>query len=900
MLIEFLTLPSRLYVNASQTANTGDGLTWATAFTALQSALTYPCSTSLTEIWVAAGTYKPTTTTDRGASFAMRNGVAIYGGFVGVSSETALSQRNWQTNQTILSGNIGNTNATTDNSFHVIFNSPGLTSSAVLDGFVITAGNANGSSPNNAGGGMFNNGRNGGCSPSLTNCSFLGNAASSSGGAIYNNGSNDVNSNSSISSPRLTNCSFQGNTAGFGGAMYNYGASGISSPSLTNCSFQGNTAYFGAAMYNYGASSGISSPTLTNCVLFGNLNIGAGGGNTFDNQNASATATYSLFDNTNNVNVTGPGNLITTTLPFASTADLHLICGSPAINAGTNTGAPATDIEGNPRALTVADPADMGAYEKQGSCCVTPTAYTVTGGGGYCAGGSGVAIGLSGSETGISYQLKNDNANVGNAVAGTGTALNFGTFTTAGTYTVVATRSAGCTATMTGSATVSVNAPPSVSITGLAASYCKNAAAVTLTGSPTGGSFTIDSNPATSLNPASLSVGPHSVVYAYTDANACSNSATQSVTVNALPTVSITGLEASYCKNAAAVTLTGSPAGGSFTIDGNPATSLNPASLSVGPHSVVYSYTDPGTTCSNSATQSVEIGQPVFTQAATVNTTLLCAGQPLTLNFNVNCPTNATFSAELSTASGTFPGYTFPNAVTAGSANTLTIPAGTPAGTGYKIRVNGSNPSLSSSSTAFSVSTPSFPSTPTVTGVPVCAGVAVTVNFGVSGCPAGSLFNLQLSDASGSFASGTTNLGQFPAGSQIVLIPTSVPAGSGYRIRVVATGGGPTSNPSAAFRIRACGNTRLASEASEEVEGLQVRVSPNPTEGLLRMTITGAAGQALRVELFNGAGQRTRQQGIDSAVSEETLSWDIARQPAGLYLLRVSGEREAKTLKVLH
>ncbi|MCY7353343.1 MAG: T9SS type A sorting domain-containing protein, partial [Cytophagaceae bacterium] len=216
-------------------------------------------------------------------------------------------------------------------------------------------------------------------------------------------------------------------------------------------------------------------------------------------------------------------------------------------------------------------------------------------------------------------------------------------------------------------------------------------------------------------------------------------------------------------------------------------------------------------------------------------------------------------------------------------------------------------------------------SSPTVSGVPVCAGNPVTLGFNTS-CPdsPGEL-HAQLSNASGSFASGTTDLGVVVSGSQTVLIPSSVPAGSGYRIRIVIGETGETgpigppgpigsqvvvsgvksvSIPSAPFRIRACGGvpvpTRLAAEENAEVvEGLQVNVSPNPTEGRLRVNMRGAMGQALKVELFNGAGQTIRQQNVEKAQAEENLNWDISRQAPGLYLLRVSSAKEAKTVKVV-
>src|ERR1019366_2438335 len=97
-----------------------------------------------------------------------------------------------------------------------------------------------------------------------------------------------------------------------------------------------------------------------------------------------------------------------------------------------------------------------------------PLAYTVTGGGSYCAGGTGVMVGLSGSNTGIHYQLYRGITSVGTPVTGTGSALNLGLQTVAGSYTVIATdATSGCTNNMTGSVAVTITATvtPTVTIT---------------------------------------------------------------------------------------------------------------------------------------------------------------------------------------------------------------------------------------------------------------------------------------------------------------------------------------------------------------------------------------------------------------------------------------------------
>jgi autotransporter-associated beta strand protein len=97
------------------------------------------------------------------------------------------------------------------------------------------------------------------------------------------------------------------------------------------------------------------------------------------------------------------------------------------------------------------------------SSCIPGTSFSVTGGGAYCSGGSGVSVGLSGSETGLDYQLKLNGTDVGSAVAGTGSALDFGLQTAGGVYSVQASNTtSACIGGMSGNATVTVNTSPSI------------------------------------------------------------------------------------------------------------------------------------------------------------------------------------------------------------------------------------------------------------------------------------------------------------------------------------------------------------------------------------------------------------------------------------------------------
>lgn len=116
------------YVKPSVTG-TGDCSSWANACT-LQTAL--GVATSGDEIWVGAGTHKPTAGSDRSATFQLKNGVGVYGGFA--MTVQLRSQRNWTVNITVLSGDIGTAGSNSDNSYHVVTTDSGTNGTAILDG----------------------------------------------------------------------------------------------------------------------------------------------------------------------------------------------------------------------------------------------------------------------------------------------------------------------------------------------------------------------------------------------------------------------------------------------------------------------------------------------------------------------------------------------------------------------------------------------------------------------------------------------------------------------------------------------------------------------------------------------------------------------------------------------
>jgi|GEM_PF-2927765 len=179
------------------------------------------------------------------------------------------------------------------------------------------------------------------------------------------------------------------------------------------------------------------------------------------------------------------------------------------------------------------------------------------------------------------------------------------------TYTYTDTN--GCVNSATD--TIEVNPLPVVTFT-LQAGICVDDSPISLSGSPSGGTFSgtgvVSGN---TFDPVAASPGIHVITYTYTDANGCTQSANQSIEVYDLPTLQITSANAA-CVGDAPITLSATPAGGTFTVNGVAATSVAATAANVGVHIVVYSYTD-GNGCSNTVNDTITIhALPTVTLAA--------------------------------------------------------------------------------------------------------------------------------------------------------------------------------------------------------------------------------------------------------------------------------------------
>jgi hypothetical protein len=411
-----------IYVNSSITSGNKDGSSRSNAFIRLCDALKFSeamnavTPETVKQIWVAEGTYysihksaeidgNGKFTTDRDNVFSMVKEVKVYGGFIGTESD--VDERDWKNNPSILSGgllkNDDETDPTTleDNTYHVVLfaNDAG---NALIDGFTITGGYANGSGSrpikvndidifNGRGGGLYvkysspilsnltvieNKANFGGgifinfASPNTINITVTKNIAYNSGGGAYNlystpaitnliitentalgglpggtptgGGGGLVNLNSDAI---ITNMLIANNTAANGGGLFNYN----SSPKLTNITIADNSANLGGGMYN----GGESHPVGKNSIIWGNGNNGV-----YAEAGCANNCYYSLVEEKtetdSNGNISGDVDPL-----FIGSGNYRLSAASPVANKGNNEyyeagqnpdiSAITTDLDGNPR-----------------------------------------------------------------------------------------------------------------------------------------------------------------------------------------------------------------------------------------------------------------------------------------------------------------------------------------------------------------------------------------------------------------------------------------------------------------------------------------------------------------------------------------------------------------------
>ena len=170
------------------------------------------------------------------------------------------------------------------------------------------------------------------------------------------------------------------------------------------------------------------------------------------------------------------------------------------------------------------------------------------------------------------------------------------------TVTYVYTDMNGCSDTS--AMMINVNPAPMVTLSAFS-DVCSNAGTVTLSGqAPAGGTFSGTGVTSGSFDPAART---QTITYSYTDANGCSATASQQLTVNAAPTVAYNETVSAICSDAAPIMLTGgSPAGGTYSGNGVSGSMFSPSVAGIGITTITYSYTDMNG-CSNTAADAITV-----------------------------------------------------------------------------------------------------------------------------------------------------------------------------------------------------------------------------------------------------------------------------------------------------
>ena len=136
------------------------------------------------------------------------------------------------------------------------------------------------------------------------------------------------------------------NCVSIGGVIYT-----AASPAFTNCTFLTDASSADFTVPGYGIKA-----TFKNCALFG---FAAEGSGVSSSSSYNATNLSSFTGSNNVTSLTASSQFENST--YGTSLDLRLKAGSALLNAGTSTGAPATDIYGTSRPQGSAY--DIGAFE---------------------------------------------------------------------------------------------------------------------------------------------------------------------------------------------------------------------------------------------------------------------------------------------------------------------------------------------------------------------------------------------------------------------------------------------------------------------------------------------------------------------------------------------------------
>lgn len=400
------------------------------------------------------------------------------------------------------------------------------------------------------------------------------------------------------------------------------------------------------------------------------------------------------------------------------------------------------------------------------------------------------------------------------------------------------------------------------------------------------------------FNPAAAGAGVHQIIYTLPG---CGSSDTAFVTVLAAPSAQLQGLAAAYCLNAAAVALSGQPAGGVFSGPGVSAGQFVPAQAGTGTHTLRYTTTN-SLGCQSVDSMTVQVNAlpavsvPVFQPVCVTTPFLVLTGaNPPGGTWSGPGVSNDTLYPALAGAGTVVLTYTRPPATNTGCTNSATaqMTINQPANVTFQpvadVCLRGNNLLLNQAS----VPGGNYSGPGVNFGIfnPTQAGVGVhTIQYSGNsgGCAVSGSFTIRVitADTPAIAALGADSLQASVVGSAyrwyrdgIQLMNESTrsirPLASGvYRVEVLQ--GGCWSDASADFAYFMTSVNPLGAA--------ELKVYPNPSQGLYVVERPAGETAAYTLELRDAQGRLVQQW----TGTEARMQLDVQSAAPGIYLLRYS------------
>ena len=295
-------------------------------------------------------------------------------------------------------------------------------------------------------------------------------------------------------------------------------------------------------------------------------------------------------------------------------------------------------------------------------------------------------------------------------------------------------------------------------------------------------------------------------------------------------------------------------------------------------NSGTYSLTVSANNCQSTASTAVIINS-FTTKIADVMPQSLCPNTAISVTFTSEGTAGSgnKFGLQLSNAQGT----NYQDIATTTEGNTLkaTIPANTPAGTGYKIRITTSSPATSSGPSSASLTVKPLPTAAfeSSTALSIQQYSPVDLKITLTG---DAPWKVGLSD-------GKT----YDAASSPASVSLSPNASTDYTLTSVSNVCGNGTVSSTALKITVI---PVLSVGSSALNG-QVAVYPNPTDETLTIDFDGAKRGEKTVELLDVQGRSLQRRSMSST----SLQMSLKDLPAGTYYLKIRQGEGVVTKKII-